>query len=347
MVNRAAFALLCLTACNALLGNERRVYDPSLEPAPNQLFDAGIDGEAGAPQEPAPSACAEADSGECDDPCQSLRCGLHARCERMPTARCVCSDGYEGDGGACNKPEPCRNITCQNGGRCVQDEHGARCDCSGTGFEGSACQTERDLCAPNPCLHGTCAAESGIAFCTCERGFRGAHCDEPDPCADNPCGNRGTCNPDVGTKLCTCKEGWEGDLCNVSSCNGLKCNSSTTCERPSGKQGFCYPKDCAGKTGLCLAVNSDGSGRASTELLTERNDSFNFNEGTQTGNNWNSIPRYFAYLSQHGNYKVACVYPQGKLSGTPLEIPLGTHATTLNGFGQSNDFTTGGKCPVK
>jgi hypothetical protein len=93
--------------------------------------------------------------------------------------------------------------------------------------------------------------------------------------------------------------------------------------------------------GLCLAANADGSGDASTELLTQANSTFNFG----TGNNWNKRSRYFAYLKAVQSWNRMCVFPETSYKGTPIVIPLGQARSMSAVYGQSNSGPGRNNCP--
>ena len=73
---------------------------------------------------------------------------------------CVCNSGYTGDGITCTNGSPCSPNPCLNGGSCSNLGGSYTCNCTGTGYNGTQCQTEINECLSNPCLNGgTCINE--------------------------------------------------------------------------------------------------------------------------------------------------------------------------------------------
>jgi len=158
-------------------------------------------------------------------------------------------------------------VACENGGQCVS----GACVCP-TGFSGTACETNIDDCAGNPCDPGTCtdgvasytctcpdgtfddgttcAACTPVANCVsgltcttaadsacavCDTGYAAPDCANIDDCSPNPCLNGGTCTDGVDSYTCSCIDGYTG----------------TDCETPPGPQptGFsCTGTVCANDT---------------------------------------------------------------------------------------------------
>ena len=156
-------------------------------------------------------------------------------------------------------------------------------------------------------------------------------------CAPNPCA-RGTCSETGTGYKCTCPAGWGGATCSVGSCSNMSCPASAPCTVPaSNVAAVCYPSACAGKVGLCMAENADGSGAAI--IIEGRNADFD----PLSGSNWRNRARYFGYLDNaHGGY--VCVFPQQSEGGTPLVIPLNSVRTKTSGFGQSNSWPNPPTC---
>lgn len=386
-----------------------------------------------------------------DETCAGYQCDLNARCVNGGMQPCVCSDGFEGDGKTCTRIDPCKGMPCQNGGRCEAGSGMFTCDCAQTGYRGATCEEPIDDCAPNPCVHGSCAdlmngyqcacaegyagdncetnvddcasgpcvhgacidlvgdykcecpagysgkncgndvddcsgapcvhgtcvdqvngykcecqpgydgvnCENNIDDCAskpcvhgtcsdqvngfkcaCQAGYSGAKCEtDIDDCASKPCAH-GTCTDQVNGFKCACQVGWGGARCDAGSCANVKCPGSAPCRVPSGNAGMCYPSACGTMAGLCMAQNADGSGDASTELLTEDNSTWAFG----SGNNWNNRCKYFAYIKAVGNQDRVCVFPNTSYGGAAVVVPLGHAVTRSAAFGQSNAFSPS-KCP--
>lgn len=158
-----------------------------------------------------------------------------------------------------------------------------------------------------------------------------SHC-SPNPCVHGSCSETGT------SYKCTCPAGWGGTTCAVGSCSNMSCPSSAPCTVPaSNVAAVCYPSACAGKVGLCMAENADGSGAAI--IIEGRNADFD----PLSGANWRNRAKYFGYLDNaHGGY--VCVFPQQNEGGTPLVIPLNSVRTKTAGFGQSNSWPNPPTC---
>ena len=121
---------------------------------------------------------------------------------------CTCPSGYSGDGkgpGSCVDTPDCNASSCQHGGQCIEQVNGFSCNCAGTGYTGSNCQT--DPCSPNPCGAGLSCARtpSGTASCTASCLSSGIGCQPGDTCVtDADCkfggDNSATCEPTA--KVC-------------------------------------------------------------------------------------------------------------------------------------------------
>jgi hypothetical protein len=278
---------------------------------------------------------------QCDvdiDDCASKPCARGSCVDLVNDYKCMCPAGWSGKN-CDNDIDDCSGKPCVHGA-CVDQVNGYSCSCD-PGYDGENCENNIDDCAAKPCVHGTCSDQVNGYTCSCSAGYDGDNCDHDiDDCAAKPCVH-GTCTDKVNAYQCTCPKGWAGARCETGSCTNVTCPAAAPCRVPSGNAGMCYPKACGTMAGLCLAANPDGGGDASTELLTEQNNTFNFG----SGNNWNNRSRYFAYLKAIGSYQWVCVYPSTNLGGTPLVVPLGQSRSMSKAFGQSNAFPNSTKCP--
>ena len=147
---------------------------------------------------------------------------------------CICDSGYQGvfcsdDLDECLEPE---GLTyCQNNGTCINGVNTKTCDCTGTGWEGTQCDTMVNDCIlpmgqlGTPCENGgNCTDAFNDYVCDCVTGWIGDECQADvnecavaDPIGDfNPCENGGICLDQIGSYECDCfNTGYEGDLCDV------------------------------------------------------------------------------------------------------------------------------------
>ncbi|KAM4651970.1 stabilin-1 [Discoglossus pictus] len=164
------------------------------------------------------------------EPCGALNvtqyCHLNAVCVVSGNiSRCVCNNGFEGDGNSCRPVDLCKKPDrggCSENAMCANPSPGnVTCQCNfgwtGDGFD----------CSPiNNCLleaRGGCHINADCNYiqpgendCTCKRGYAGDGylCDLVDPCLDNNggCHEMAKCKPSTGAdRICTCPEGFAGD----------------------------------------------------------------------------------------------------------------------------------------
>uniref|UniRef100_A0A8C4NGL3 EGF like repeats and discoidin domains 3 n=1 Tax=Eptatretus burgeri TaxID=7764 RepID=A0A8C4NGL3_EPTBU len=133
-------------------------------------------------------------------------------------------------------PDICQPNPCANGGTCEgvigtkeTQTFAFRCLCP-DGSSGPNCTaTDYDLCVPNPCYHGgVCEkvlprGDSYTDFhCTCQRGYRGHHCQiDINDCESTPCLNGGVCTDFVGDYQCHCTAEFLGRNCQLGCASPL------------------------------------------------------------------------------------------------------------------------------
>uniref|UniRef100_A0A8C8YVP0 Stabilin-1 n=1 Tax=Prolemur simus TaxID=1328070 RepID=A0A8C8YVP0_PROSS len=153
-------------------------------------------------------------------------CHLHARCvSQAGVARCLCLDGFEGDGFSCTPSNPCSHPNrggCSENAECVPGALGAyHCTChKGWSGDGRVC-VAIDECELDG--RGGCHADAlcsyvgpGQSRCTCKLGFAGDgyECSPIDPCraGNGGCHGLATCRAvGGGQRVCTCPPGFGGD----------------------------------------------------------------------------------------------------------------------------------------
>jgi hypothetical protein len=285
--------------------------------------------------------CAAGYEGEsCEinrDDCAQAPCVRGQCIDLVGDYKCECPTGFSGKD-CSNNVDDCSGAPCARG-TCVDQVNGYKCECP-PGYDGVNCENNVDECMSKPCVHGSCSDQVNGYKCACQAGYAGKNCEmDVDECASKPCVH-GSCADQVNGYKCACEAGWGGARCDAGSCANLKCPSSAPCRVPAGNPGMCYPSACGTMAGLCIAQNADGSGDASTELLTQDNSTWNFG----SGNNWNNRCRYFAYIKAVSSQDRVCVFPSANYAGTAVGVPLGRAVTRPAAFGQSNAFSAG-KCP--
>ncbi len=209
--------------------------------------EAGMAGEGGAP------------ATSCDpDPC------VHGTCSVTSSGvSCACETGYEGPRCAVNHDDCKPTNPCLHGGVCADRLNDFKCDCSGTGYYGTTCQTAGP-CVVNPCLNrGVCTA-TGTTTYTCDctgTGFEGPTCetDHPD-CTSTSCAH-GTCIEGVNGFTCDCTgTGYEGTTCemNHDDCASRPCAAvgGRCVDLVNGFKCACtVDSDCGGAVLSCDPMN--------------------------------------------------------------------------------------------
>uniref|UniRef100_A0A452HVZ6 Uncharacterized protein n=1 Tax=Gopherus agassizii TaxID=38772 RepID=A0A452HVZ6_9SAUR len=172
-------------------------------------------------------SCKDGYTGEfCDrtsqncGPTASQYCHRNAVCSLNNTARCICTDGYEGDGFSCLPIDLCKKP--ERGGCSENVSPGtATCQCNkGWTGDGKAC-VAIDNCVLE--TRGDCHMNADCSFvgpgqskCMCKSGYAGDgyNCESINPCKlDNGgCHDLAVCEPlGGGDRSCACAPGYMGD----------------------------------------------------------------------------------------------------------------------------------------
>ncbi|XP_077181928.1 stabilin-1 [Paroedura picta] len=180
-----------------------------------------------------PGTCKAGYSGEfcdrsshnCGPAGASLSCHQNAFCSLNDTARCICLDGYEGDGFSCSPIDVCTKPErggCSENAICSSTGPGtATCQCNnGWTGDGKACIAIDNCVTEN---RGGCHPYAdcqyigpGQSSCVCKRGYNGDgfNCNPVDPCLVNNggCHDFAMCKTlGAGEVACSCSEGYMGD----------------------------------------------------------------------------------------------------------------------------------------
>jgi len=180
-------------------------------------------------------------------------CGQCEQCDDAATCvqvednfSCVCNQGYDGDGFACQDVDECRSEAdnnCSQNATCTNTEGGFTCECI-PGYEGDGvrCDPVADPCSVCD-ANAACIEVNGQNSCRCAPGYvgNGFTCQDVDECQANQddCSANATCTNTVGSFTCDCKNGFEGDgqtCTDVNECtNGVAmCDPSATCTNTEG-----------------------------------------------------------------------------------------------------------------
>lgn len=197
--------------------------------------------------------CIEGFYGEnCLEECT---CGPYGRCERV-TGACSCFGEYQGT----NCTKKCENWTYGEG--CTQQCHCDKnntischamkgdCECKVGWLPLQNCSVKQDCKGTHYgkncsnvcfCKNGICDSSDGR--CTCNKGWRGKHCQEKCPagyfgkdCESRcDCSRHGKCDHVTGE--CDCNEGYYGDKCDKCPPNKYGKNCKEKCKCQNG--GYC------------------------------------------------------------------------------------------------------------
>lgn len=174
----------------------------------------------------------------CEPTCVLQDCVNNGTCLALEAfSFCMCPEFYRGKYCELSGAARCiDDIICLNGGECIPGSAitAATCDCSGTLYTGSLCQTETVTCHPNPCQNnGVCQklAENTVG-CLCQgTGFTGERCElDGLDCVRFGCQNGGFC--DHVSRRCDCEStAFKGAFCEAETveCAPLACSNNGEC----------------------------------------------------------------------------------------------------------------------
>ncbi|KAI0241926.1 Nidogen-2 [Lamellibrachia satsuma] len=161
--------------------------------------------------------------GSGGDPCSdaSVRCDRNAACEPQGTSyRCVCNQGYRGDGSRCQDVDECalKTDNCDVNARCFNTDGAFQCRCL-------------------PGQHARCVTDrrTGKPRCQCEEGYagNGTFCGPArleTPCrTSSDCSREADCLYDGASEayVCRCRQGFQGD---GRRCQRVPCDVARNCD---------------------------------------------------------------------------------------------------------------------
>lgn len=304
-------------------------------------------------------------------------CSALAHCDRSGgRERCVCNDGYAGNGVVCDDVDECAtaNGGCHAKAVCTNEVGGRRCTCS-QGYEGNGVMcVVSDACGSNNggcSVNATCTNKGGGNFeCSCKAGYQGngTVCEDINECLSNNggCDANATCTNTAGSRTCACKGGYTGSgttCSDINECttNNGGCASAASCTNTPGSRtcaclsgytgdGFTCAdvNECATNNGGCNTnancTNTPGSRTCACKA------GYNGNGITCTANTlmWKAIEPDGRYITDYSCQPLGTAPPTGACTQKDQIITIG-YATSNVGYqsravrsGASDQFCTGG-----
>lgn len=179
------------------------------------------------------------------------KCDVNAACRY---GRCVCNDGFRGDGFKCTaNKNPCIPNPCRNNGTCSKGpDESFDCTCP-KGYFPPLCTTV-DVCTPNPCKNSGICVKDAVDkhHCICPDNFLPPDCANKTahPCVPNPCQNGATCqvSKDKRSFTCNCKGSFKPPLCTCDCTKGDPHWVPPILSQQCKENGACYCPSYNGKT---------------------------------------------------------------------------------------------------